>query len=124
MIRGFDHNYQFPKITFVEEGQQSPALDPFSRYRRLRQVSYDGVRTLETFYPPVFNPDNGDLSRDVYAQHHHRIDLLTYDTYRATDSVWWVVAVANNMADVFRDTIPGRSLRLPPFQRIAERLVS
>ena len=122
-VRGLRHNYQFPDIPFAVIGKQSPSTDPFSRYRRLRLVSYANIPTLATLYPPVWPVDETDLTREAKSQHEGRADLLALDNYVVTDKVWWVPMWANQILDPFRDLTPGRNLRLPAFQRIATRLV-
>lgn len=123
-LRGLDHNYQFPEISFERVGRQSPSVDAFSRYRRQEIVSYNGLPTLETYYPLPFPDQPDDLSREAAAQHNNRPDLLGLDNYAVTDKLWWVIMLANGVLDPFRETEPGIDFRIPAFQRVAERLVS
>ena len=122
-VRGLRHNYTFPALEFEAIGKQSPSTNPFSRYRRLRLVSYNAIPTLATFYPPGFPETDTDLTREALSQHQSRADLLAKDNYVQTDEIWWVPMLSNGVMDPFREVQPGDDFRLPSFQRITTRLV-
>jgi hypothetical protein len=121
---GLNHNYSFRKVQFEELDRQNPITTPFSRYKKVALVSYDGRTTYSTWYAPNFPVDPTDLTREITAGQENRIDLISLDNYKTTDLLWWVITSANRVQDPFAEIVPGKSLRLPNLQKTLQLLTS
>lgn len=62
-----------------------------------------------TIYPKVLSDDN-DLY--IITEQGDRLDILA-NTYYKNPSMWWVIAIANNINDANFYIEPGTQLRIP-----------
>lgn len=70
----------------------------------------DNKRVFETIkYPKVDKHEN-----DIYivSKEKDRLDLLSYKYYQDA-SLWWIIAIANNIHDGSFNITPGIQLRIP-----------
>jgi hypothetical protein len=66
------------------------------------------------FWDPVYPPDMPTQPDDVIytVKDSDRIDLLAYRFY-GDPSLWWVIAVVNNLEILPTDLVVGANLRIP-----------
>ena len=59
---------------------------------------------------PIIKPTNDDLY--IISEESDRLDILALK-YFNDESLWWVIAVANNLNDASYSITPGTQLRIP-----------
>jgi phage tail protein X len=82
------------------------------RYRNTKTITEPDTKKQymeSTIYPKVQASDNDFY---VISDQGDRLDLLAYKYYNDV-SMWWVIAVANNLNDANFYVEPGIQLRIP-----------
>lgn len=71
---------------------------------------WDGKRTYTTTLYPVIEPQDGDAI--IISNEADYLDSLAY-TYYNDPTLWWVIALANNLGKGRMSVPPGIQLRIP-----------
>lgn len=91
-----------------------------SRYRlskvRIDDFILPGKRRYETWIAPDIDIDDYD-SILVTSAEHMRIDLIAWRAYRDC-SLWWAIALVNNIGNAFASIPPGTILKIPKIEAI------
>jgi hypothetical protein len=69
-----------------------------------------GVKYLSSRIYPKILPNDNDIY--IISEAGDRLDLLA-NKYYQTPSLWWIIAVANNLNDANFSIEPGLQLRIP-----------
>lgn len=98
-----------------------------SRYKNARyyQRSIPGIGLRiepETWTPPVISQHVDDLQTKVAPGEEGRLDLIALRVYRL-ESLWWVLAYANDIIDPFEEVTVDRVLTYPTFERVASTIL-
>lgn len=82
------------------------------RYRNTKVLTEEDTkkRYLESTIYPKINASDDDFY--IISEQGDRLDLLAYKYYNDT-SMWWIIAVANNLNDANFFVEPGIQLRIP-----------
>lgn len=81
-----------------------------SRYSKYRQI-IDDTTYIETFNQTIVEHSDGDQYHIVTTGQKNRLDIIALQYYNDA-SLWWVIALANNMIDPFIVTVD-TILRIP-----------
>ena len=68
---------------------------------------------------PYIEPSDSDIV--IITEAEDRLDLLAYQFYKDA-SLWWVIAVYNNLTDIDLKLEPGLQLRIPNKPSVVTRL--
>lgn len=90
-----------------------------SRYRKYRQIIDDNVVYTETFNQQGVSLSNNDITHIVKLNEKNRLDMIAL-TYYKDASLWWILALANNIINPFI-VVPGTVLRVPPLINLYNR---
>lgn len=71
---------------------------------------YDGKRVFKTTRYPVITPQDSDVV--VISNEADYLDSLAY-TYYGDPTLWWIIALANNLGKGRMSVPPGIQLRIP-----------
>lgn len=71
---------------------------------------YDGKRVFKTTQYPVITPQDSDAV--VISNEADYLDSLAY-TYYGDPTLWWIIALANNIGKGKMSVPPGLQLRIP-----------
>lgn len=83
-----------------------------NRYAKTSTVYVDDKTLVyDLFVKPVIDTSNADIYHTVEVQQQDRLDILA-QIYYGDPSLWWMIAVANNMIDPFV-LVPGTTVRIP-----------
>ena len=83
------------------------------RYKRFSTEIMDqstGNKRIATTNYPVIPYRDTDVY--IYSKSSQRLDILAYDYYQ-DQSLWWVIARANNLGKGTFNIPPGRRIRIP-----------
>ena len=83
-----------------------------SRYGKYRQIVEDHVARVETFNQTFVDKSDRDRFHTVATEQENRLDIIA-NIYYNDPSMWWVVALANDLVDPMV-VKPGSVLRIPP----------
>jgi phage tail protein X len=81
----------------------------YTHTKTLRDTDTNISYMESTIYPKIV-PSNNDFY--IISEQGDRFDLLAYKYYNDT-SMWWIIAVANNLNDAEFFVKPGIQLRIP-----------
>lgn len=97
-------------------------LPQHSRYKFNEVLLARDVVMLSPFRASSFLPDVSDLVYETAMSDEGRLDLISFRMY-GTGSLWWVLALLNNIRDPFSLPV-STSLRIPTHDRILRELMS
>lgn len=86
-----------------------------SRYSKYRQIIEDVAR-VETFNQTVIVKSDDDNTHIVLPEQEGRLDIIA-NIYYKDPSLWWAIALANNIIDPFI-VKAGTILRIPPIESL------
>ena len=86
-----------------------------SRYSKYRQI-IDDVAYTETFNATLVKKSDNDKIHIVLPEQENRLDIIANIYYRDS-SMWWAIALANNIIDPFIIS-SGTMLRIPPIESL------
>ena len=114
-------------VTSLEVTNNDPYLAT-SRYKgsKYYQRVIAGVGTYvepEIWKAPEVPDAANDLYTEVLAGEEGRLDLVAMRIYRH-DSLWWILALANNIIDPFEEVTAGMQVRYPQFSWVAANILS
>lgn len=76
----------------------------------LVKTRYDGKRVYgTTYYPTIIESDNDQI---IIANENDSLDILAYRYYK-DPTLWWILALANNLGKGRLSVPPGILLRIP-----------
>ena len=82
-----------------------------SRYQSNKEVRYEGNprQFMSNFYPPIPRHEN-----DIYliSNSGDRLDILAHK-YHEDQTLWWIIAVANDLGKSGMIVPPAKQLRIP-----------
>lgn len=82
-----------------------------TRYSETNIINrWDGKRVYLTTFYPYIAPQTTDLQ--IITNETDYLDALAYKYYRDT-TLWWIIAVANNLGKGKLSIPPGLTLRIP-----------
>lgn len=73
-------------------------------------LRWDGKRVYQTTTYPIIEPDDADAI--IISNEADYLDSLAY-TYYGDPTLWWVIALANNLGKGRMSVPPGLQLRIP-----------
>lgn len=86
-------------------------VDRFSYLSLFSPVVSNNFTFWESIYlPDLSEPRDDDI--EYIITEHDRIDLLSNRFY-GTPRLWWVIALANKMANISTDFAPGKKILIP-----------
>ena len=71
---------------------------------------WDGKRVFKTTTYPIIEPQNGDAI--IISNEADYLDSIAY-TYYGDPTLWWVIALVNNLGKGRMSVPPGLQLRIP-----------
>ena len=71
---------------------------------------YTNKKQLGSIIYPKIKPNNNDMY--IISQQSDRLDILASKYYN-DQSLWWIIAVANNLNDASLSIEPGTQMRIP-----------
>ena len=71
---------------------------------------YTKKKYLGSLIYPKIKPNNNDMY--VISQQSDRLDILA-SKYYGDQSLWWIIAIANNLNDASLSIEPGTQMRIP-----------
>lgn len=80
------------------------------RYENIPVSNFNGKKTYETIYYPIYEYSDGDIY--VISKRSDRLDILA-DTHYNDQTLWFVIADANNLANGTLVIPPGMRIRIP-----------
>lgn len=82
------------------------------RYQYTNTISnkYTKKKYLGSIIYPKIKPNDNDLY--IISQQSDRLDILA-NKYYGDSSLWWIIAVANNLNDASLSIEPGIQMRIP-----------
>jgi hypothetical protein len=83
-----------------------------SRYQYSTTLTnkYTKKKYLGSLIYPKIKPNNNDMY--VISQQSDRLDILA-SKYYGDQSLWWIIAIANNLNDASLSIEPGTQMRIP-----------
>ncbi len=98
-----------------------------SRYKGAAYYQIDvasvGLRIEpSTWCPPEIAESVTDLHVKVSPGEVGRLDLVSHRVY-GIDSLWWILAYANDIVDPFEEVVSDLDLRYPPFDWVAANVL-
>lgn len=79
-------------------------------YSKVIKTKETGKQYLESTIYPRIKPTDNDLY--IISEESDRLDLLSYKYYNDI-SLWWVIAIANNLNQASLHIEPGTQMRIP-----------
>ena len=101
---------QTVEYTIKTKNVPTPA---FSRYTSNKIINAAGAEFRGTYSLKNIETDASDKVRTVTAKYVGRLDLLAYEEY-GDPRLFWLIAEANNIIDVFSEVVEGLVVTIPP----------
>lgn len=86
--------------------------DGSSRFRRWPILQENGSEFFSTYYSHTYPFSPSDIYHEVSAGEEGRLDLISHQYY-GTSLLWWVIAEANDLFNVWTEVTSGKVLRIP-----------
>jgi hypothetical protein len=80
-------------------------------------VAKGGIEYFDIWEPINFPESDDDIIHKVIETEVGRLDLIA-NRYYNNPNLWWVIAHANKVEDIFEEIILGVRLRIPSFDRV------
>ncbi len=108
----------------VTNSDSYPSTSRYKKARYYRREIRRGVFRIEpeTWYPDDIPETGDDKYTEVKPGEVGRLDLISLRVYR-TESLWWVIAFANDIIDPFEEVVSGLKLRYPTFDYVATTIL-
>jgi len=92
-------------------------LKPTSRMLSTPLLADGGSEYFDVWEPIVFPESDNDVIHTVIETQVGRLDLIAVMYYN-DPNLWWVIAHANKVEDIFEELIPGMRIRIPAFDSV------
>jgi hypothetical protein len=92
-------------------------LQPSSRMLITPLLKEGNSEYFDIWEPVNFPEADDDIIHRVTEIEVGRLDLIAVQYYN-DPNLWWIIAHANKVEDIFEEIIPGIRLRVPSFDRV------
>lgn len=83
-----------------------------SRYFYSSILKEGSEKRVETWDRPSFPVSSGDKYHTITKKQKGRLDLIA-EIYYGDLTLWWIIAVANNIKNPLEDMVVGSTIRIP-----------